>query len=315
MKCNAVVANKLMLSLKLDGILVLAKGLSGRLGIWWTNDLSVPLIGFNDKFIDVAVEYLIEVRPGESQGTMENWRGAKHTWQDRHEGEICASARLNRACGNRGWDCLFPDTSVHHVNVRNSDHVDININIMGDQSRILNKHIKRIFRIGLTRWSRYSFGHITRQAEMLRKWIEEVQKDGEREEPGVLNGWIEELESLLDKEDEMWRQRGKAHRIYEDRCIPKPKCFRVASRSDLIPRDAKVSFLNDQDRKSWKVDTECLMCGKGEEDLDHAIYLCQYAKALWKRIGLWGAVKERKQGKGELWTQFLLLELDREARN
>ncbi|KAL3538543.1 hypothetical protein ACH5RR_001909 [Cinchona calisaya] len=31
--------------------------------------------------------------------------------------------------------------------------------------------------------------------------------------------------------------------------------------------------------------------------------------------GLCGAVKERKQGRGELWTQFLLLELDREARD
>ncbi|KAL3510477.1 hypothetical protein ACH5RR_029878 [Cinchona calisaya] len=64
-----------------------------------------------------------------------------------------------------------------------------------------------------------------------------------------------------------------------------------------------------------QVDEDCPVSGKGKGDLCHANYLCQNVMAVWEWAGFWGAVKERRQEKGELWAKSLLLDLDKEMRD
>ncbi|KAL0327910.1 UNVERIFIED_CONTAM: putative mitochondrial protein [Sesamum calycinum] len=56
--------------------------------------------------------------------------GTPFTWLNRHSEPNTVYERLDRACANLGWSQLFPDTSIEHVPVNCSDHVDLVICLM-----------------------------------------------------------------------------------------------------------------------------------------------------------------------------------------
>ncbi|KAL5543298.1 hypothetical protein UlMin_011008 [Ulmus minor] len=71
------------------------------------------------------------------------FRGPKFTW-NRGNGAYLVQERLDRMLGNCGWLDLFPNSLVHHLNLRGSDHRPLLVELLrADERAIIGKNWKR----------------------------------------------------------------------------------------------------------------------------------------------------------------------------
>ncbi|KAL5572448.1 hypothetical protein UlMin_022045 [Ulmus minor] len=71
------------------------------------------------------------------------FRGPKFTW-NRRNGDRLVQERLDRMLGNSGWLDLFPNSLVHHLNLRGSYHRPLLVELLrADERSIVGKNWKR----------------------------------------------------------------------------------------------------------------------------------------------------------------------------
>ncbi|KAL5556024.1 hypothetical protein UlMin_038260 [Ulmus minor] len=71
------------------------------------------------------------------------FRGPKFTW-NRGNGACLVQERLDRMLGNCGWLDLFPNSLVHHLNLRGSDHRPLLVELLrADERSIIGNNWKR----------------------------------------------------------------------------------------------------------------------------------------------------------------------------
>ncbi|KAL5554475.1 hypothetical protein UlMin_041876 [Ulmus minor] len=64
------------------------------------------------------------------------FRGPKFTW-NRGNGACLVQERLDRMLGNNGWLDLFPNSLVHHLNLRGSDHRPLLVELLRADERFI----------------------------------------------------------------------------------------------------------------------------------------------------------------------------------
>ncbi|KAL5542375.1 hypothetical protein UlMin_010085 [Ulmus minor] len=131
------------------------------------------------------------------------FRGPKFTW-NRGKNACLVQERLDRMLGNGGWLDLFPNSLVHHLNLRGSDHRPLLVELLRvDGSSSIGKIWKR--------------GHF----HFEEAWVDEVEcsnliKNHWRSSAAInLDGVANKLrlcrtlDALRYKEERYWKQRSK----------------------------------------------------------------------------------------------------------
>ncbi|KAL0449573.1 UNVERIFIED_CONTAM: hypothetical protein Slati_1513700 [Sesamum latifolium] len=176
-------------------------------------------------------------------------RGSWFTWCNRRESPQTIRERLDRACCNDEWSSLFPEAAVMHIHEACSDHAAVFLSTDGDYTQgakpkrsrfhfeaawvrsedcktVIEKawkgeigttptkglmHKIRSCRLDLLQWNRSSFGHISGRIKELN---EQLNLDTNKEITDIVGHRHDrlrtELEELLEREETMWKQRGKA---------------------------------------------------------------------------------------------------------
>ena len=164
--------------------------------------------------------------------------------------------RLDRALAINEWFSMFPRTKVQHLDTTISNHRLIWINPEGMETNFQKsfrfKHmwmtdkgcgetieamwtenslepwdtrvLKKIDKCGheLLRWSKRHFGNVRRELEKRRKELQQAKRfsvwTGDSRLMRVLES---EINMLLDKEAQMWRQRSRILWMKDDDCNTK----------------------------------------------------------------------------------------------
>ncbi|KAL0413736.1 UNVERIFIED_CONTAM: putative mitochondrial protein [Sesamum radiatum] len=185
------------------------------------------------------------------------YRGSWFTWCNRQEPPRTIREWLDRACCNDARSALFPAAVVSHIHEAYSGHATVLLSINLDQEwgpsldnltiilrlrgyvrRIVKPWLKKawegesgadltdrlIQKIRccsgeLMRWNHSSFGNISRRIQELNEKLKiETSKKFSTEDKGKIEGLRTELEELLEREETMWKQRGKALWLKEGDC-------------------------------------------------------------------------------------------------
>ncbi|KAL5570777.1 hypothetical protein UlMin_020374 [Ulmus minor] len=127
------------------------------------------------------------------------FRGPKFTWK-RGNGAGLVQERLDRMLGNSRWLDLFPNSLVHHLNLRGSDHRPLLVELLQADERSI---------IDLEGWNLESFSRLKMQVRKAKTAFDRIDKNLS------CHNWKEHqrLEKALDalryKEERYWRQRSK----------------------------------------------------------------------------------------------------------
>ncbi|KAK2975640.1 hypothetical protein RJ640_021085 [Escallonia rubra] len=175
--------------------------------------------------------------------------GYKYTWCNNRPHPHTVRERLDRFCANAEWLDLFPNAKVTHLESRISDHNPILLgpNIYqnaevkrgrkrfrfesmwvrrSDCAKVIEeawnagiqyedpsqKVIKRVSecRVGLIKWNRRVIGNVQQKIKELEDKINTVQRGVITAETKVYVDDLKgELESILQMEDDLWRQRSR----------------------------------------------------------------------------------------------------------
>ncbi|KAL5570726.1 hypothetical protein UlMin_020323 [Ulmus minor] len=152
------------------------------------------------------------------------FRGPKFTW-NRGNGDRLVQERLDRMLGNSGWLDLFPNSLVHHLNLRGSDHRPLLVELLqADERSNFGKNWQRgrfhfeeawadeeeCSNIIKNHWNHSSVCNLDGVANKLRlSAFDSLDKNLS------IHNWKEHqrLEKVLDalryKEERYWRQRSK----------------------------------------------------------------------------------------------------------
>ncbi|XP_039000029.1 uncharacterized protein LOC120125740 [Hibiscus syriacus] len=126
-------------------------------------------------------------------------------------------ARLDRALCNSYWDELCPESIIHHLLRFRSNHHPILLQLHEDFQRRFKiiGWIREIanFTIAADSWNKSVFGYIRSKKRMVMACLQGVQKALQTSNSLFLHNLeaslLTELESLLDQEELLWRQRSR----------------------------------------------------------------------------------------------------------
>ena len=177
--------------------------------------------------------------------------GSPFTWSKHYRSRASIWERLDRAVASHDWFIRFPGSRVHHVDNSTSDHkfLWIDPSFLDFQLKkkvfrfedmwladkgcgetvegvwqasfegfVSSKVIRKIERCGkeLTLWSRNKFGNIRRELVKKRKELNRAEQQAVR--TGLSFRVVllkKEINSLMGKEERMWRQRSRFTYIKE----------------------------------------------------------------------------------------------------
>ncbi|KAL5578184.1 hypothetical protein UlMin_019883 [Ulmus minor] len=111
------------------------EGRSGGLCLFWSDDISVQLLSGSKGHIDILFGHEKQGGAKRAHYLMSyfreainlcgladlGFRGPKFTW-NRGKKACLIQERLDRMLGNSGWLDLFPNSLIHHLSLRGSDH-------------------------------------------------------------------------------------------------------------------------------------------------------------------------------------------------
>ncbi|KAL5539506.1 hypothetical protein UlMin_045993 [Ulmus minor] len=141
------------------------------------------------------------------------FRGPKFTWI-RGKNACLVQERLDRMLGNGGWLEVFPNSLVHHLNLRGSDHRPLLVELLRvDDSTAANldgvANKLRLCATDLESWNVASFRRLKTQVRKAKTAFDRVDRNLSNQ------NWKEHLrlERTLDalryKEERYWKQRSK----------------------------------------------------------------------------------------------------------
>ena len=173
------------------------------------------------------------------------FKGSSFTWSKHYRNGVSIWERLDRALASYEWLAKYSGTRVHHVDSTTSDHKFLWI----ERSELDCSSKKKLFRFeemwlgdkgcgetvegvwhaqyeeegntrvirkveicgkALTKWSRDCFGNIRRELEKKRKELVRIENLALQGGSSVrLVALKKEINSLMDKEERMWRQRSR----------------------------------------------------------------------------------------------------------
>ena len=175
------------------------------------------------------------------------FNGSKFTWIYQRKDGTQIKERLDRAMATPGWMNLFPEAKLYHLSSSVSDHNPLVLHLVRKKNR--NKKPKKTFRFesmwlrdqrceelvkaaweegkvtstgstlgnclgkchaSLEAWNKTEFGHVGRKVAELQKRLEWIEL--QQSSPEINNELMRtrvDLNSWLDKEDDMWRQRSR----------------------------------------------------------------------------------------------------------
>ncbi|KAL0411165.1 UNVERIFIED_CONTAM: hypothetical protein Slati_3706200 [Sesamum latifolium] len=175
------------------------------------------------------------------------FKGERFTWCNMREAPNTVKVRLDRECATPTWSALYPNAQVHVGLPWGSDHSPLIIHLQGSENIV--PKIKKFFRfeamwvgaagyedtirtywnsheaqttgdrmlecihntgVGLLNWEHTSFGRVKGKVKELESRLDSLAKKSiSGEVSGQRVALRTELESILTKEEVMWKQRGK----------------------------------------------------------------------------------------------------------
>ena len=174
------------------------------------------------------------------------FKGFPFTWSKHWQNGFSVWERLDRAMASQDWFLEFPGTVVHHIDNTSSDHKMLWVKKTGLEFRQKKKPfrfeevwladkgcgevvegvwlasveenndktvLRKIETCGkeLTRWSKECFGNIRNELTKKRKELARVERQALQGGCAVRLVEIKkEIDSLMDKEERMWRQRSRS---------------------------------------------------------------------------------------------------------
>ena len=174
------------------------------------------------------------------------FKGFPFTWSKHWQNGSSVWERLDRVVASQEWFSDFPDMAVHHVDSTTSDHkllwieqADLEFRqrtklfrfeemwladkgcgeiaegvwearVEGNEE---TKVLRKIATCGkeLTRWSKECFGNVRNQLAKKRKELARVERQALQGGCAIrLVAIQKEINSLMDKEERMWRQRSSS---------------------------------------------------------------------------------------------------------
>ncbi|XP_035545957.1 uncharacterized protein LOC118348440 [Juglans regia] len=180
------------------------------------------------------------------------WKGNKYTWSNKHMDSTFTKERLDRAVANQKWSELFCDRVVETLNVVQSDHMALMLDLR--QQFLVNRKRRRVFRfeakwirdeegvgvvdrawrradadpnpirniqrklIGckgvLIRWGNSKDKEVVNLLKQKTEWLKRKQESEGPHNAELIRKLQEEMGALLGQEDLKWRQRAK--KAWED---------------------------------------------------------------------------------------------------
>ncbi|KAL5581072.1 hypothetical protein UlMin_013514 [Ulmus minor] len=186
-----------------SGMLIWEKeGRSGGLCLYWSTGADVQLLLCSKSHIDVIYEKSGggDMAPFLMQNFREcldhcgladlGYRGPHFTWYRGNNDTNLIQERLDRMLGNQGWFHLFPNSVVHHLCFRGSDHRPLLVELLQENE----------------------LSSIGKQRRRGRFYFEEAWAEESSCGDIIFKHWVtspKELDVLRYKEERYWQQRSK----------------------------------------------------------------------------------------------------------
>ncbi|KAL0417103.1 UNVERIFIED_CONTAM: hypothetical protein Slati_3542200, partial [Sesamum latifolium] len=151
--------------------------------------------------------------------------GSSYTWCNHRESPHTVRERLDRACSNEGWTALFPTAVIAHLHEACFDHAALLLTTeglyggkqasMGGSGKhgldfSFDSKISNCSR-ELTAWNKSGFGNISKRIREIEETLnagahKDINSTIRKHNAALRSG----LEELLEREEVLWKQRGKA---------------------------------------------------------------------------------------------------------